>query len=123
VLKATSRASQANLNPATGQRAVPYLGAIGIGGGALALEKLFGAGIPTFLASVGTIGAAGGLARLYESPTFRNILMKLPTVAAGSVEEAGLFKRLAEIAQAQNASKAANSKDRRTAEQALADER
>jgi len=126
VLKATSRASQAVANPATGQQLLIPLSLIGMGGGGAAIGQLFDKGIGGFLGvlgSMGAAGAAGGALRLYESPAFRNILMKLPTVAAGSAEEAGLFKRLVEVAQAQNASKAANSKDRRTAEQALADER
>jgi hypothetical protein len=115
LLKVTSRASQSAVSPATGVQLVIPTAITG-------LATYFGGGIPGFLASIGSIGAAGGVARLYESPTFRNLLMKLPTVAAGSAEEAGLFKRLLEVAQAQNASKAANSTDRRTAEQ-LADER
>lgn len=99
VLKATSRASQAGLNPPTGVQAVIPLSLIGMGGGSVALEKYFGQGLPGLLASVGVVGAAGGAARAYESPAVRNILMKLPTVRPGSVEEAALFKRLLEAAQ------------------------
>jgi len=100
VLKATTRASQAGINPATGVQAVMPLSIIGMGGASVALEKYFGKGLPGLLASVGLVGAAGGGARLYESPTVRNILMKLPTVKPGSVEEGALFKRLLEAAQA-----------------------
>jgi len=100
VLKATTRASQAALNPPTGVQAVIPLSIIGMGGGSVALEKLYGQGLPGLLASIGLVGAAGGGARLYESPTVRNILMKLPTVRPGSVEEGALFKRLLEASQA-----------------------
>jgi hypothetical protein len=100
VLKATSRASQAALNPPTGVQAVIPLSLIGLGGGSVALEKFFGQGLTGLIGSAAIAGGSGLAARAYESPSVRNILMKLPSVKAGSVEEAALFKRLLAAAKA-----------------------
>ena len=100
VLKATTRASQAALNPPTGVQAVIPLSLIGMGGGSVALEKYFGQGLPGLLVSAALVGGSGLAARAYESPAVRNILMKLPTVKAGAKEEAALFNRLFEVIKA-----------------------
>ena len=92
VLKATSRAGQAAVHPPTGvQLALPA--------GAAGLTAIFGGGLEGFLGSMAAVGGAGVAARIYESPTVRNLLMQLPKVAANSVEEAALFKRILEAAQ------------------------
>lgn len=105
VLKATGRASQAALNPPTGVQAVIPLSLIGMGGGSVALEKYFGQGLPGLLGSAALVGLAGGGSRIYESPAVRDILMRLPKVAANSVEENALFNRLFEVIKAQEARK------------------
>ena len=98
-LKMTEQAGRAVVSTPTGERvALPVLAAyltqtLGDAGAAL------------------TIGATiGGLARVYESAPVRNILLKIPQVAAGSAEEAELFKRLTA---AMNAQKASESETRR----------
>jgi hypothetical protein len=96
VLKATQRASQAALNPPTGVQAVIPMGIMGGAG----LASAFGGGVDGFLATVATVGSAGAAARIYESAPVRNILMQLPKVKPGSVEEGALFKRLLEATQA-----------------------
>lgn len=93
VLDATKRAAQASVMPATGVQAV-------IPASAAALGSYFGGGLSGFIGSMGAMAGIGGIARVYESPTVRNILMKIPTVRAGGPEEAALFKRLLEAAQA-----------------------
>jgi hypothetical protein len=97
VLKITQRASQAPLNPPTGAQLLIPFGTAGLSAG---LTQAFGGGVEGFLGSVAAIGGAGMAARAYESAPVRNILMKIPTVKPGSVEEAALFKRLLEAAQA-----------------------
>jgi hypothetical protein len=95
VLKATSRASQASLSPPTGVQLVLPAATTG-------LATYFGGGVPGFIAALGTMGAAGGAARIYESKPVRDILMKLPKVAAKSAEETALFNRLFEVVKAQS---------------------
>jgi hypothetical protein len=67
----------------TGQQAVPAATALAAGqvsgsalGGALAL------------------GGAGLMARLYESPMVRNLLLRIPSTKVGSPEEAAILKRI-----------------------------
>ena len=96
VLKVTARASQAPLNPPTGAQLLIPFGTAGLSAG---LTQTFGGGVEGFLGSIAAIGGAGMAARAYESAPVRNILMKIPTVKPGSVEEAALFKRLLEAAQ------------------------
>lgn len=98
-LKMTEQAGRAVVSTPTGERvALPVLAAY-------LTQTLGDAG------SALTIGATiGGLARVYESAPVRNILLKIPQVAAGSAEEAELVKRL--IA-AMNAQKASESETRR----------
>jgi hypothetical protein len=98
-LKMTERAGQAAVSPPTGVQAVPIVGA------AVLTDLLGGAG-----AAVVSGVTIGGLARAYESAAVRNLLLKIPQVAAGSAEEAELFKRLTA---AMNAQKASESEPRR----------
>jgi hypothetical protein len=90
VLNITKRAGQAGVAPPTGVQAVPFLAADVLSG--------------TFGGPTGATAAAatvGGLARIYESPTVRDILLKLPKTASGSFEEATLAKRLLNTIQTQ----------------------
>lgn len=101
VLDATKRAGQAAAMPPTGVQAV-------LPAGAAALASFFGGGLEGFIGTMSAGAAAGGAARLYESKAVRDILVKLPTVKVGSPEEAGLFKRLLEAAQATQQSSSAS---------------
>lgn len=92
-LKMTERAGQAAVSPPTGVQAVPIIGA------AVLTDLLGGAG-----AAVVSGATIGGLARAYESAPVRNLLLKIPQVAAGSAEEAELLKRLTAAINAQKAS-------------------
>jgi hypothetical protein len=83
VLGATRRAAEAGVMTNTGQQAVPAATALAAGqvsgsalGGALAL------------------GGAGLMARLYESPMVRNLLLRIPSTKVGSPEEAAILKRI-----------------------------
>ena len=96
-LSATREASAAAVNTPTGQRlTVLAPAALGGAGGTAA-----GAG--GALAGVGAYFGVGGLARIYESTTVRNLMIKMAGVPKGSTE----FERLAsqleqEIAKATN---------------------
>ena len=92
-LKMTERAGQAAVSPPTGVQAVPIIGAA-------FLADLLGSGG----AAVVSGATIGGLARAYESAPVRNLLLKIPQVAAGSAEEAELLKRLTAAINAQKAS-------------------
>jgi hypothetical protein len=75
VLSATQRASQAALAPPTGVQAVPYA---------------MGAGFTTLFGLPGGISAAAGtglLARAYESPPVRDLLLKLGRAKPGGSQE------------------------------------
>jgi len=83
VLGATRRAAEAGVMTNTGQQAVPAATALAAGqvsgsalGGAVAL------------------GGAGLMARLYESPMVRNLLLRIPSTKVGSPEEAAILKRI-----------------------------
>ena len=65
-LKATSRAGQAALAPATGVQATPLVGA------AVLTDLFGGAG-----AGIASAVSVGGLARIYESAAVRNLLIKI----------------------------------------------
>jgi hypothetical protein len=83
VLSATQRASQAALAPPTGVQAVPYA---------------MGAGFTTLFGLPGGISAAAGtglLARAYESPLVRDLLLKLGRAKPGGPQEKMLLKRAA----------------------------
>lgn len=80
-LHLTQRASVAAANPPTGVQVVIPVGA------AVLTDFLGGAG-----AATGTGAAVGLLARAYESPSVRNVLIKLAN-SKSAPEEAQLFKR------------------------------
>lgn len=82
VIKSTSRASQAALAPPTGIQALPVVaggalvGALGTGGGALAGLSI------------------GALARGFESPVVRDLLIKMPSFKPGSKQEFEAAKKV-----------------------------
>ena len=83
-LKITQRAGVAGANPPTGaQLSLPV-------GGAILADLAGGAG-----AGLATGASAGLLFRAYESPSVRNMLLRLSRVKPGAKEEAALFRRLA----------------------------
>jgi hypothetical protein len=90
-LQITKRAGEAAAAPPTGvQVAVPL-------------------GFGVLVDALGSMGAAttgavtiGGIARLYESPAVRNLLIKMPKVKRGSAEEAALVKRIVSTIQSQS---------------------
>jgi len=98
VLNITKRAAESAASPPTGvQAAIPV--------GAAALSSFFGGGVPGFLATLGTAGGIGSVARIYESAPVRNLLIRIPQTVSGSKEEAALIKRLASVIQTQNSIK------------------
>ena len=86
----TKRAGEFAANPPTGAQFVPF----GIGA---ALERMVG---PVGL--VAGVAATTGGVRAYESKPVRELLLKLPSVKAGSPEEASLMKRLGDVLKAQS---------------------
>ncbi len=105
VLDYTKRAGTAAALPPTGvQLAIPA--------GAAALTQVFGSGISGLIGTVAAGAGIGGMARVYESKTVRDILTKLPTLKAGGPEEAALLKRLIVAVQVeQNRSREAAKED------------
>lgn len=91
VLSATRRAAEAGVQTQTGQQLYPIGQLLGAGAAGQAVGKP--------LAGYAALGAAGLAARLYESAPVRNLLLKLPTVKAGTPEEAALIKRIVAAAQ------------------------
>jgi hypothetical protein len=90
VLNLTRRAGEAGVKTQTGQEAMPYVAGA-------SLTSLFGLG--------GGLAAAGGtglLARAYESPAMRNILINIAKTKQGTPEEAKLVKRLISVMQAES---------------------
>jgi hypothetical protein len=87
----TKRAGEFAANPPTGAQFVPF----GIGA---ALERMFGP-VGTAAAVVGTTAAV----RAYESKPVRELLLKLPSIKAGSPEEFSVMKRLGDVLKAQQA--------------------
>jgi hypothetical protein len=86
-LNLTKRAGEFNYDPSTGQK--------------LLLPTIAGM-IGHSLGFAGTAlvaGATYGLGRLYETPGVRNLLLKMPKVAAGSPEEFALSKRITQAMQ------------------------
>ncbi len=93
VLTLTQRASQANINPATGQiLQIPILSMFIQNTLGISPFSFQGAGVT--LAGLGTIG---GIGRVIESPIMRNLLMKLGKTTDGSPEEAKLLKTIDDI--------------------------
>lgn len=86
-LNLTKRAGEFNYDPSTGQK--------------LLLPTIAGM-VGHSLGFAGTAlvaGATYGLGRLYETPGVRNLLLKMPKVAAGSPEEFALSKRITQAMQ------------------------
>ncbi len=93
VLRLTQRASQANINPATGQiLQIPILSMFIQNTLGMSPFSLQGAG-----ATLVGLGTIGGIGRVIESPIMRNLLMKLGKTSDGSPEEAKLLKRIDDI--------------------------
>lgn len=88
VLQATKQASVAGAAPPTGVQSTPIVGGYAAG-------SLFGA------AAVPWLGGIGGLARLYESPATRNLLVGLSRTKPGSKAEGAILDRIAAAAAAQ----------------------
>jgi len=106
-LNLTRRASQANLNPQTGQQLL-----------APAMLSGSGAGLTSMLGGDPYLGAAataasglglGLLSRAYESAPVRDALVKLSKAKAGSFDEGSLFKRIQQGLTAQEATTVTNS--------------
>jgi hypothetical protein len=91
-LSFTKRAGEFAANPPTGTQ----LSAFGMGS---FLTSIFG-GVAGVLAATG-LGTAA--TRIYESKPVRELLLKLPSVKAGSPEEFSLMKRLGDVLKAQTA--------------------
>ena len=85
-LRLTEQADRAGLTPPTGVRAVPY---VAFTAGTAAT------GSPVSAAAL--TGAVGGLARAYETPAARNILIRLSRARPGSEAEARYFAQLREM--------------------------
>lgn len=91
-LELTKRAGTFDVNPPTGVRQqVPIMNA--------SLYTIF-SNIGGWPAGVVSLLGAGPIARIYESPAVRDILLALPKVTRGTPEEARLFKRLTEATHA-----------------------
>jgi hypothetical protein len=67
----------------TGQQAVPAVTALAAG-------QVSGSA----LGGAAALGGAGLMARLYESPMVRNLLLRIPSTKVGSPEEAAILKRI-----------------------------
>lgn len=88
----TKRAGDFAANPPTGAQ----LSAFGMGS---FLNSILGG----FGATVAATGLGTAATRIYESKPVRELLLKLPSVKAGSPEEASLMKRLGDTLKAQSA--------------------
>jgi hypothetical protein len=83
VLGATRRAAEAGVMTNTGQQVVPAATALAAG-------QVSGSA----LGGAASLGGAGLMARLYESPMVRNLLLRIPSTKVGSPEEAAILKRI-----------------------------
>ena len=83
VLGATRRAAEAGVMTNTGQQVVPAATALAAG-------QVSGSA----LGGAAALGGAGLMARLYESPMVRNLLLRIPSTKVGSPEEAAILKRI-----------------------------
>ena len=83
VLGATRRGAEAGVMTNSGQQGVASLTALGAG-------QLTGSAI----GGAAALGGAGLMARLYESPMVRGLLLRLPSTKVGSTEEAAILKRI-----------------------------
>lgn len=90
-LQITERASVSGVAPPTGQQlAIPALTAI--------MTDLMG----SWAAGLTSLGAVGGMARIYESKPVRNALVALSKTKIGTKEEAAIAKRLIAVIQSQS---------------------
>jgi hypothetical protein len=87
----TKRAGEFAANPPTGAQFVPF-------GLAEAARGAFG-----ILGTIGTAGLLTGAVNAYESKLVRELLLKLPSIKAGSPEEFSVMKRLGDVLKAQQA--------------------
>lgn len=87
----TKRAGEFAANPPTGAQFVPF-------GLAEAARGAFGV-----LGTIGTAGLLTGAVNAYESKFIRELLLKLPSIKAGSPEEFSVMKRLGDVLKAQQA--------------------
>lgn len=87
----TKRAGEFAANPPTGAQFVPF-------GVAEAARGAFG-----ILGTIGTAGLLTGAVNAYESKFLRELLLKLPSIKAGSPEEFSVMKRLGDVLKAQEA--------------------
>ena len=83
VLGATRRGAEAGVLTNSGQQGVASLTAVGAG-------QLTGSA----LGGAAALGGAGLMARLYESPMVRGLLLRLPSTKVGTAEEAAILKRI-----------------------------
>jgi len=83
VLGATRRGAEAGVMTNSGQQGVASLTAVGAG-------QLTGSA----LGGAAALGGAGLMARLYESPMVRGLLLRLPSTKVGTAEEAAILKRI-----------------------------
>ncbi len=90
VLNMSRRAGEAGVVTKTGQEAMPYVAGA-------SLTSLFGLG-----GGLVAAGGAGLLARAYESPAMRNMLINIAKTKQGTPEEATLVKRLISTMQAES---------------------
>lgn len=86
VLNATRRADQAAANPPTGAQNVPFIG------GAVAADLLGGMG-----AAVGSAATIGGIARLYESPRTRDLLLSISRARSGTPRQTALIREYEDL--------------------------
>lgn len=86
VLNATRRADQAAANPPTGAQNVPFIG------GAVAADLLGGMG-----AAVTSAATIGGIARLYESPKARDLLLSISRARSGTPRQASLIQEYQDL--------------------------
>lgn len=105
VLEITRRAGVANVSPPTGQNLVP----LGLGGAAVsAAGSLVGQGTAALLGGTAMLGTAGGLARAYESPTVRNLLIKLNSAHGVKAQDAIAQQIVAAMRATQNTQQEGN---------------
>lgn len=88
LLSATKQAAVASVAPPTGAQNMPIVGGFAAG-------TMFGA------AALPALGGIGGLARLYESATVRNLLIGLGKAPKGSKAEGQLLERILKVATSQ----------------------
>lgn len=81
-LDVTKRAGEAAAMPPTGVQAIPFLA------GATLVDFFGRAG------AAATVGTVGTISRMLESPTVRDLMVRMPSVKAGSPQEMALAKQI-----------------------------